>query len=327
MMKHLLKAAIGLLLVSLAAAPAVANGRPVLRSQVMTLSEIVTVGDFYSNAGLLASKPLFRSPDMGTSGNVSARVVAERARAAGLKFAGTDGLRTVVVHRGATKFEREHLEGLVRSALAERNAGLDPDSLDVRLVQAPTRVLADPKVKDPIRIDRVDWSQGSGHFTVQATIAAERGTKPLTLSGTASEMVEIAALVRPLRRGDILTENDLTILRLARRKVPARTVEDAADLVGKEARTNLRANAPLSRKDFQRPILIRRNEKVTVTFEMPGMKLTSRAQAMDDGAKGDVIDVMNLQSRRVVPATVVSRGQVRVQTANPIVASLNSETN
>ncbi|GAB4533850.1 MAG: flagellar basal body P-ring formation chaperone FlgA [Roseibium sp.] len=318
--------AIGLLLAGLTAPLAQADERPVLRSQVMTLSDIVTVGDFYTNAGLLSSTPLFRSPDMGTSGNVPAALVAERARAAGLDAAGTDGLRTVVVFRGATRLNRDQLAGLVRKTLAERNAGLDPDSLEIRLLQSPDEVLADPKVHDPIRIDRVEWSETTGHFTLHASVAVEFGTESLTLTGIATEMIDVVALVQPLRRGDILKEEDLDTIRLARTKVPAGALTDPEDVVGKEARTNIRANSPLSRKDFQRPLLIRRGEKVTVVFEMPGMKLTSRAQAMDDGAKGDVIDVMNLQSRRIVPATVISRGQVRVHTAHPVVASLNSET-
>lgn len=326
MMRHLLKAAFGLLLVSLAASPALAEERPVLRSQVMTLSDIVTIGDFYTNAGLLAQKPLFRSPDMGTSGNVAASVVAERARAAGLQTAGTDGLRTVVVYRGATKLNRDQLAGLVRGSLAERNAGLDADKLDIRLLQAPDQVLADPKVSDPIRVDRVEWSQTSGHFTLHATVAVEFGTDRLILSGIATEMIDVVTLAQPLRRGDVLKEDDLDIIRLARNKVPAGALTEADEIVGKQARTNIRANAPLSRRDFQRPILIQRGEKITVIYEMPGMKLTSRAQAMDDGAKGDVIDVMNLTSRRIVPAIVTSRGQVRVHAANPVVASLNSET-
>ena len=79
MMKQLCKAALGVLLTGFAFAPALAGEPPVLRSQVMTLSEIVTVGDFYSNAGTHAEKPLFRSPDMGTSGDVAANLVAERA--------------------------------------------------------------------------------------------------------------------------------------------------------------------------------------------------------------------------------------------------------
>ncbi len=327
MMKHLLKAVTGLLLVGISASLALAEERPVLRSQVMTLSDIVTIGDFYSNTGLLASKALFRSPDMGTSGNVPASLVAERARAAGLTAAGTDGLRTVVVFRGATRLNRDQLAGLVRTSLADRNAGLDPDRLDIRLLQAPDQVLADPKVHDPIRIDRIEWSRNSGHFTLHATVAVEIGTQPLILSGVATEMIDVVAVTQPLRRGDILKEENLDVIRMARSKVPAGALTDPDDVVGKQARTNIRANAPLARKDFQRPILIRRSEKVTVTYLMSGMKLTSRAQAMDDGAKGDVIDVMNLQSRRIVPAIVTSRGQVRVHAANPVIASLNSETN
>ncbi|PVB59293.1 flagellar basal body P-ring formation chaperone FlgA [Labrenzia sp. 011] len=327
MMKHLLTAVMALLLAGLAGGMSLAEDRPVLRSQVLTLSEIVTVGDFYSNAGLLGSKPLFRSPDMGTSGNVDADVVAARARAAGLEFASTDGLRTVVVHRGATRFDRDRLEVLVRSALAERNAGIDADSLDVRLVQAPDEILADPKISDPVRIDRVDWSQSSGRFTLNISVAVEHGTRPVTLSGTAVEMIEVATLAQPLRRGDILNEDDVAIIRLPRNKVPAGAILDADEIAGKEARTGLRPNAPLTRNDFRSPILISRGEKVTVTYEMAGMKLTSRAQAMDDGAKGDVIDVMNLHSRRIVPAIVSSRGQVRVHAANPVIASLNSEIN
>ena len=37
---------------------------------------------------------------------------------------------------------------------------------------------------------------------------------------------------------------------------------------------------------------------------------------------GDVIDIMNLQSRRKISATVISRGQVRVEPSVPV-ASLN----
>jgi flagella basal body P-ring formation protein FlgA len=325
MMKHLVKAA-ALLLAGLAALPAWADEKPVLRSQVMTLSDIVTVGDFYSNAGQLASRPLFRSPDMGTSGNVPASQVAERARAAGLKGAGTDGLRSVVVYRGATTFNRDQLAGLVRRTLAERNAGVDADALEIRLQQSPDKVLADPKVDDPIRVDRIEWSEASGRFTLYASVAVEFGTEPLTLGGVATEMVEVIALAQPLRRGDILRQEDIDTIRLPRSKVPAGAIADASEIVGKEARGNLRAAAPLSRKDFQQPVLIRKGEKITVTFEMTGMKLSSRAQAMDDGAKGDVIDVMNLTSRRIVPATITSRGHVRVLAANPVVASLNSET-
>ncbi|WP_421983790.1 flagellar basal body P-ring formation chaperone FlgA [Roseibium sp.] len=327
MMRQLRKAAWAFLLTGFACSSAFAGDPPVLRSQVMTLSEIVTVGDFYSNAGTHAAKPLFRSPDMGTSGDVAANLVAERARAAGLASAGTDGLRTVTVHRGATKINREQLAGLVKKALAQRNAAIDHASLEVKLLHAPSQILADPKVADPVRFESIEWAEASGRFIIQASVSVEHGTEQLTLSGIAQEMVEVMVLAQPLRRGDLLKEEDLTNIRMVRSSVPTGAVLSPEEIVGKEARTNIRANTPLSRRTFQHPVLVGRGDKVTVTFNMPGLKLTSRAKALDDGAKGDVIDVMNLQSRRIVPAIVTSRGQVRVQTANPVVASLNSETN
>lgn len=301
--------------------------RPLLRSQVITLSEIVTIGDFYSNAGAVASVPLFRSPDMGTSGNVPAALVAQRARDGGLAVAGTDGLRTVVVHRGATKFNRLQLESLVRQELSLRNAGLDTGALEIKLQQAPETVIADPRIEDPIRIDRIDWSRNNGFFTLYATVAVEVGTEPLIITGTAIEMIEVLALSQPLSRGDIVQENDLTTIRLPRSTVIAGAVHDSTGIVGKAARTNLRPNQPLARKNFERPVLITRGDNITVRYEIGNMKLTTRAKAMTEGAMGDVIDVMNLQSRRIVPAVVLSRGEVRVQSASPIVASLNSGAN
>ncbi|WP_420414473.1 flagellar basal body P-ring formation chaperone FlgA [Roseibium sp.] len=326
-MKTLLMAALSLTMAALANVSAEANERPVLRSQVMTLSEIVTVGDFYSNAGSLAMVPLFRSPDMGTSGNVPASTVAKRARDAGLETAGTDGLRTVVVHRGATKLNRHQLENLIRLDFSKRNASLDGTSLDIKLIQAPMQVLADPKVQDPVRINRIDWSQETGYFTAHATVAVEHGAKPLTITGSAVEMIEVLALSQPLKRGDIVQEADLTTVRLPKSKVMSAALHDGKDIIGKAARVNMRSNQPLSRKDFQHPILISRGDKVTVTFNLGAMKLTSRAKALTNGAKGDVIDVMNLQSRRIVPATVSSRGQVIVHAAHAVVASLNNEAN
>lgn len=326
-MKYLLKPFAAFVLSAGTVLAAHAEDRPVLRSQVITLSEIVTIGDFYSNAGLLASVPLFRSPDMGTSGDVPASVVAQRARDAGLIVAGTDGLRTVVVHRGATTIDRLQLEHLVRQTLADRYAGLDTNTLEIRLRQAPDTILADPKAQNPIRVNRIDWSRNNGFFTMYASVAAELGTQPVTITGNAVEMIEILALSQPLNRGDIVREEALTTVRLPRTKVIAGAIYDADVIVGKAAKTSLRPNQPLARKDFERPILVGRGDNVTVSFEVGNMKLTTRARSMADGAQGDVIDVMNLQSRRIVPAVVLSRGQVRVHAASPIVASLNSETN
>ncbi|WP_417680434.1 flagellar basal body P-ring formation chaperone FlgA [Roseibium sp.] len=311
--------AIGTLLWSL---PTSAAEAPVLQPEVHTLSDIVTIGDFYRNAGDYAGIPLFRSPDMGTSGDVPAEQVAKRAKAAGLIAAGTNGLTKVVVYRRAETIGQRELKTIVAKALTERDASLSEGDLDITLFQAPSAVHADPSAENPFSVDQVLWSRTDGHFTIRLNVSGLGGVHPLSLTGVAREMVEVSALIQPLSRGAIVRPEDLTTVRLARGSVPARALTDTDEILGLAARSNLRANSPLTRNDFERPTVIPRGEKVTIIYQLPGMKLTTRGQALEDGAAGDVIDIMNLQSRRKISATVISGGQVRVEPSVPV-ASLN----
>jgi len=312
-------------LVVLAVSPAAADQRPHLRSEVHTLSDVVTVGDFYTGAGDLADVPLFRAPDIGTSGDVAAALVAERARKAGLVTAGTDGLRHVVVHRRAEVYDPHRLTDLIKAELVRKDASLSPDLLKISFDRALLPIEANPAAADPIRFDHVLWSRSSGRFSISASVSTERGRKPVSFAGTALEMMEVATLAQPMRRGGIVREQDIVMSRMPRNSVPSNALIDAAEVIGLAARSSLRSNTPVSRSDFAKPILIERGEKVTVTYQIAGMRLTTRGRAMDEGAAGDLIDIMNLESRRVVPAMVISRGQVVAQPASARIARLKEQ--
>ncbi|MBD8890417.1 flagellar basal body P-ring formation chaperone FlgA [Roseibium litorale] len=313
----------GLTLSLMSSLGAMADSRPVLRSEIATLSEVVTVGDFYDNAGPSASVPLFRAPDLGTSGTVPAADVAARARDAGLLQAGTDGLTSVVVQRRAEPYDAERLKNMAKKALAARDASLTPADLDISFYRTPVTIQANPAADEPISVDRVLWSRTDGRFTLFLSVATGNGIQQLSLTGQATELMEVAVLSQPLRRGSVLKPQDLTLVRQPRARVPANALTSPEEVAGLAARNNLRAGAPLLKTDFERPILIARGEKVTITYELPGLKLTTRGQALEDGAEGDVIDIQNLQSKRTIPGVVLSRGQVRVTSASPVLASLN----
>jgi flagella basal body P-ring formation protein FlgA len=61
-----------------------------------------------------------------------------------------------------------------------------------------------------------------------------------------------------------------------------------------------------------KPELVERGESVTIIYQSPGLMLAVRGKASDGGAEGDMIDVVNLQSKRVVRGTIIGRGQVAV---------------
>lgn len=322
-MRQVLVAAFAILAGVLAVLPAKAAGTPVLRSQVQVNSDVVTVGDFYSNAGLLAQVPLFRSPDLGQSGRVDATVVAERARAAGLVAASTDGLRDVLVERQSILMDAGRLSAMAADAIAAQNPDVVAADLDILFTRNPQAMHVDPSASEPVRLEQIVWSRNDGRFDMTVEMITANGARKLVLTGTAREMTSVLTLAQPLDKGQLIKPEDLTVLRLPRARVPARSLTDAEDVAGLAARTNLRPGRPLSRGDFERPQLIARGDQVTLVYEVGAMRLTTKGQAMASGAAGDLIDIMNIQSRRTVTGTVMGRGQVRVGTPPRAVAALD----
>ena len=67
---------------------------------------------------------------------------------------------------------------------------------------------------------------------------------------------------------------------------------------------------------WQSPIWCTRDQNVTLIYESSGLYLTIRGKAMEGGTEGDVVNVLNLQSKRTVSGVVVGRGQVSVAIAD-----------
>jgi len=65
---------------------------------------------------------------------------------------------------------------------------------------------------------------------------------------------------------------------------------------------------------------------VTISYEVPGVTVSIRGQALEPGAQGDLINVLNVQSKKTLQATVTGPGRVSVgnTTASARVATLPS---
>ena len=65
--------------------------------------------------------------------------------------------------------------------------------------------------------------------------------------------------------------------------------------------------------DLAKPDLVQRDQSVTLIYEAAGLYLTIRGKALDAGTEGDVVGVLNLQSKRTVSGVVIGRGQVSIR--------------
>lgn len=85
-----------------------------------------------------------------------------------------------------------------------------------------------------------------------------------------------------------------------------------ADVIGQEARVVLYAGRPILLNDIGPPAIITRNQIVRVHFQGTGLSIVTEARALERGAIGDRVRIMNLNSRATLFGQVQEDGSIRV---------------
>src|SRR5664280_3344965 len=101
MIRNLIVAIAALLALGAAAAAAPDQERPKLKPEATVTGNIVHIGDLIEHAGIVAKVPIFRAPDLGSTGTVSADVVLEAVRAYALVGLDTGDVSEVLVTRAS----------------------------------------------------------------------------------------------------------------------------------------------------------------------------------------------------------------------------------
>ena len=214
-----MRALIAILLAAPALAQAAEVTRPTLRRAVTVASEVVRIGDLVENAGAAAAVPIFRSPDLGTTGTVTARRVFEAIRPHTLLAVDTGGIGEIAVTRASQPVSPREIETRIVRALADRYGFEDSDKLRVSIDGDVRTLHLDPSVRAEIEVERAHYEPRTGRFAI--TLSVPGGAGPQRYTGTLIETAEAAVLIRPLGRGEIVRAADLRIERRPKSEISA----------------------------------------------------------------------------------------------------------
>lgn len=288
---------------------------PLLRRSVIVTSDLVTLGDLFDHAGMYAETPVFRAPTAGTRGTVPSHAIAEAAASVGLDRVDLAGLLEVSVERAGTLLNSHDFQNVIETALNDQlieRMGPDAGRYEVSFFQQATPMMVGSEIATNMRVDfLVAPADRSERF--EASVRAPNGTELARLSGRAQRHIDVPVLTRAISRGDVVRQGDLRMQSiLFARTSGTPTLTHASDIVGQAARRSLRAGLALSPDDLTEPLMVERQELVTLIYRHGSLALSVRARSMDDGAEGQSIDVTNLQSNRVVRGIVAGHGIVHV---------------
>lgn len=167
----------------------------------------------------------------------------------------------------------------------------------------PTRIVIDGLRHDP----------ESGFF--RAVMIGTVGNEPrfeLPVEGRVQALVNVPVLTRTLQRGDLISATDLDWRAMPPDVLSKVSLTDEQQLIGAEARRRLSPGRMLTSRDVGAPLLVLRGKPVRVIYAEGGLKLTAVGTSRDDGAFGELIRVINPDSRLEIQGIASGHQEVTV---------------
>ena len=282
-----------------------------LKAQVTVAGDIVRIGDLVENAGVAASTPIFRAPDLGQTGAVPVRAVLDAVRPYGLVTVDVRGLSEVAVTRASRVIAADDIEArIVRALTARHNLG-KAENLKIMFDRDVRPIQFEANAVPELSLARLSYEPSSRRFDIAFELAnGAHGSWRYT--GSAVETMEAAVPVRAFARGEVIKASDIAIERRPKSEFISEPPAQPAEIVGRAARRAVRAGQPLRSADLMKAEIVQRNDTVTLHYEVPGIVLSMRGKALDAGAEGDMVSVLNIQSKRTIQGVVTAAGHVTV---------------
>jgi flagella basal body P-ring formation protein FlgA len=323
-------ALVALVALAAAAVPATAQGLdadlsagPTLKASATVMGDIVRIGDLVDNAGAVADVPIFRAPDLGQTGSVPLASVLEAVRGHHIIGLDSRGLSEVAVTHAARAITAKDVEARILLALAGKYGLPESSNLAVVFDNDVRPIAVETTATNELAVAHLTYEPRTTRFDVTFELPGSAVARrlPLRFTGSLTETFEAVVPIREIAQGQVIKASDVAIERRPKSSSTPTTLTTVDQAQGLSTKHALHAGQVIRQADVAKPELVGRGDTITIVFQVPGITLTILGKAVEPGALGDVISVVNAQSKHTIQATVIGPGRVSVNAATAHVAA------
>ena len=191
------------------------------------------------------------------------------------------------------------LSAVIRNYL--RSAELGDINVEVQLDRSVVlRVLSGQATGYEVRGGRPPWDAWQ-LLTVRFIDGDER-LQTVQVHCRVVEYPYVAMVKYTLPRGHVIRQEDIVMQQINTPNVPVLSLNE---VLGRETTKAVRQGAAIRADDIRQVPLIRRNDIVTASARIGGITVKRQLKARGDGALGDRIQLVSLDGRQQIEATVV----------------------
>ncbi len=286
----------------------------VLRPHVSVTGDTVTLGDLFDDAGTASDIVIAAAPRPGAPTAISVSRISQVARQNGIAWRNTQGLTRIVVSRSGVPLAPEVAQAALADAIAEEAPAVAARGLiEVVFTSGADRLMVTDDETPSLAVEQVTFDNRSGRFRAIVRVPADTtNAQRFRVTGRAYAALDIPVLTHRMSPGDEITEADVDWVRIPATRVSQNIIDDPKDLVGFTPRRSLRPGEPVRSNDVEAPRLVEKGSIVSVTYRLANMSLSTRGRALEDGALGEIIKIVNPRSHRTIEVEVTGTNEAKV---------------
>ncbi len=295
-----------------------------VRAKPVVSSEKITLGDIAKISGngetqeeeVKKAESIFLThfPPMIKSKTISKGMIASALKQNRIKVAKADLVSPdiIKISRRQMIVKADHIQEAARNYIEEVLQGISGEAVITSLNHKDGDISV-PEGELAFEFQPINQSLFAGRISFHMNLLVDGKTvERIDMKAHVEVTREIAVAVKAVRKGQVLGPEDFVMKKRVVKRENPNLMTDPEEVTGMRAKRLIPGNSIIQAYMLDRPHLVKKKDRVKIIVESRFLKISTVGIAKESGSKGSYIRVMNLDSKKIIVAEVVSEKLVRV---------------
>ena len=288
-----------------------------VKQSVMVDAPVIKLGDLFDQPITGGDTPIAQAPKPGQTMSLDARFLRQLARAYHLDIDNSETFDHILVARKCQLIKSDTVTAAIVDAIDERTQ--QSSNMDVVFDTGEVQFTLPTNVDATVAVQGLNFDSSSNRFLAILVVPATGPTLyTQQVVGTVYEKMQVPVLKHTVSPGDTIQADDVDWTSSRVDQLAMNAVTDEQQMIGRIARRPLRQGQILRMTDLINEPTMHKNDLITIAVQTADMSLTVRGKALEDGAVGQTIKVMNVNTNKQLMAVVKDAATVTIQPTGPL---------
>ena len=189
----------------------------------------------------------------------------------------------------------------------------DPESMDIE-INYDSKDLVVPEGKLLLDFGKTNIHRGVGRIPLTILLKIDnKFFKRLRVNAKVGIYQDVVKTVNSLQRGNVISTSDVVIERVRTERILKDIPTTLDKVIGQAATRNLQNGKIVKFRDLKKVPTVKRGSRVIILARKGSMKITAPGTAREDGFKNSIVQVVNLETKKMIYAEVINSNTVEVK--------------